>query len=251
METIFSLAAKQGYKSAYFMGASVYFRSKFKTYLNTMHVDEIYGLEQTMGLPPQEHKFQWGDTDGRIFEKALLWLKENKGSPSITIICTINTHPPFFSEHGVPPGVEDTPITRAFYSTDQSLKNFMEELEKSGLMDKNTLLIIGADHQITHGGDLARGQFYNQKHFRWLHYSAHPKSGQFHRTTELHKEAKRLYSQERRRVRQRPRSLPPLSPTGGVLNLTRLGGNPSNARSGEQVRIVRRAVPVDFAAGFF
>ena len=163
VETIFSLAAKQGYKSAYFMGASVYFRSKFKTYLNTMHVDEIYGLEQTMGLPPQEHKFQWGDTDGRIFEKALLWLKENKDSPSITIICTINTHPPFFSEHGVPPGVADTPITRAFYSTDQSLKHFMEELEKSGLMDKNTLLIIGADHQITHGGDLARGHLPENK----------------------------------------------------------------------------------------
>ena len=156
VETIFSLAAKQGYKSAYFMGASVYFRSKFKTYLNTMHVDEIYGLEQTMDLPPLEHKFPWGDTDGRIFEKALIWLKENRDSPSITIICTINTHPPFFSEYGAPPGVEDTPVTRAFYSTDQSLKDFVEGLEKSGLLGKETLLIIGADHQITHGGELAR-----------------------------------------------------------------------------------------------
>ncbi|MBQ4133463.1 MAG: sulfatase-like hydrolase/transferase [Desulfovibrionaceae bacterium] len=155
-ENIFSLARRAGYKSAYFLGASVYFRSKFKTYVNTMQVDEVYGLEQDMGLPPLQHSFQWGDTDERIFEKALLWQKEHRAEKSISIICTINTHPPFFSKDGPPPGVEDTPITRAFYSTDIALKNFVQGLEENGLLDDRTLLIIGADHQITHGGEEAR-----------------------------------------------------------------------------------------------
>ena len=154
-ETIFSLARERGYRSAYFMGASVYFRSKFKTYINTMKVDEIYGKEQTMDLEPQNSNFPWGDTDARIFEKALLWLTENKTEKTITIICTINTHPPFYSQDGPPPGIEDTPITRAFYSTDVALENFVQGLKKAGILDKDTLLIIGADHQITHGGELA------------------------------------------------------------------------------------------------
>ena len=154
-ETIFSLAKQKGYRSAYFMGASVYFRSKFKTYINTMKVDEIYGKEQTMDLDPQTTNFPWGDTDARIFEKALLWLTENKKEKTITIICTINTHPPFYSQDGPPPGIEDTPITRAFYSTDVALQNFVQGLKKAGILDKDTLLIIGADHQITHGGELA------------------------------------------------------------------------------------------------
>lgn len=162
-ENIFSLARAQGYKSAYFLGASVYFRSKFKTYINTMQVDEVFGLEQNMGLPPLEHTFQWGDTDERIFEKALIWLKNNQNEKSITVICTINTHPPFFSKDGPPPGVEDTPITRAFYSTDVALKSFVQGLEKAGIMDNDTLLIIGADHQITHGGEMARNHLPEKK----------------------------------------------------------------------------------------
>ena len=153
-ETIFSLARQRGYKSAYFMGASVYFRSKFKTYINTMQVDEIYGKEQTMDLPPQNTGFPWGDTDERIFEKALLWLTEHKEDKTITILCTINTHPPFYSQQESPPGIEDSPLTRAFYSTDKALETFVSGLKKEGLLDKKTLLIIGADHQITHGGEM-------------------------------------------------------------------------------------------------
>lgn len=154
--TIFSLAREQGgYRSAYFMGASVYFRSKFKTYLNTMQVDEIYGKEQTMGLPPQNTGFPWGDTDERIFEKALIWLKTHKAEKTITILCSINTHPPFYSDRESPPGIGDTPLTRAFYATDQALETFVRGLEAEGMLDARTLLIIGADHQITHGGEMA------------------------------------------------------------------------------------------------
>ena len=154
--TIFSLAREHdGYKSAYFMGASVYFRSKFKTYLNTMQVDEIYGKEQTMDLPPQNTGFPWGDTDERIFEKALLWLKAHKAEKTITILCSINTHPPFYSDREPPPGIDDTPLTRAFYATDQALKTFVSGLEAESLLDERTLLIVGADHQITHGGEMA------------------------------------------------------------------------------------------------
>ena len=152
--TIFSLAREQGYKSAYFMGASVYFRSKFKTYLNTMQVDEIYGKEQTMNLPPQNTGFPWGDTDERIFEKALLWLKDHKAEKTITILCSINTHPPFYSDRNPPPGIGDTPLTRAFYATDQALETFVRGLETEGMLDERTLLIVAADHQITHGGEM-------------------------------------------------------------------------------------------------
>lgn len=154
--TIFSLAREQnGYKSAYFMGASVYFRSKFKTYINTMQVDEIYGKEQTMDLPPQNTGFPWGDTDERIFEKALIWLKSHKAEKTITILCSINTHPPFYSDREPPPGIGDTPLTRAFYATDRALETFVTGLESEGMLDERTLLIIGADHQITHGGEMA------------------------------------------------------------------------------------------------
>lgn len=154
-DTIFSLARAQGYKSAYFMGASVYFRSKFKTYLNTMRVDEIYGKEQTMDLPPQNTGFPWGDTDARIFEKAFLWLKDHKAEKTITILCSINTHPPFYSDLDPPPGIGDTPLTRAFYTTDQALETFVSNLEAEGMLDERTLLIVAADHQITHGGEMA------------------------------------------------------------------------------------------------
>ena len=154
-ETIFSLARAQGYRSAYFMGASVYFRSKFKTYINTMQVDEIYGKEQTMGLPPQNTGFPWGDTDARIFEKAFLWLKDHKAEKTITILCSINTHPPFYSELYPPPGIGDTPLTRAFYATDQALETFVANLEAEGILDERTLLVVAADHQITHGGEMA------------------------------------------------------------------------------------------------
>ena len=155
VETVFSLAAAKGCSTAFFLGSSGEFGRLSANYKRLLRVEEVFDKDSGLGLPPATEHSQWGETDARVFAKALAWIRGNAGTSFVIGISTIDMHPPFYATGGPPPGFADTPLTRALYSTDAALGAFVHSLKTEGLLDERTLLVISADHQLTHGGKTA------------------------------------------------------------------------------------------------
>ena len=155
VETVFSLAAAKGFSTAFFIGSSGEFGRLSANYKRLLQVAEVFDKDSGLGLPPATELSQWGETDARVFAKALAWMRGNTGASFVIGISTIDMHPPFYATGGPPPGFADTPLTRALYSTDAALGAFVHSLKAEGLLDERTLLVISADHQLTHGGKTA------------------------------------------------------------------------------------------------
>lgn len=152
VDTVFSQAGAKGFRTAFFLGSSGEFAHLARNYKRLLKVDEVFDKDSDFGLPPAVKHSQWGETDDRVFAKALAWMREHAGESFVIGISTIDTHPPFYSEGPPPPGFADTPLARALFSTDAAIAGFVGALRAEGLLDARTLLIITADHQISHGG---------------------------------------------------------------------------------------------------
>lgn len=155
METVFSLAGAKGYQTAFFLGSSGEFGHLAKNYRRLLKVETVFDKDSSLGLPPATRYSHWGETDARVFEKVLTWVRNNADERFVIGISTIDTHPPFDAEWPPPPGFADTPLTRSLFSTDTAIAAFVGALRREGLLDARTLLVITADHQITHGGKAA------------------------------------------------------------------------------------------------
>ena len=152
METVFSMALAKGWRTAFFLGSSGKFGHLDRNYKRLLKVESVFDRDSDFGLPPVKEYSQWGETDDRVFEKALAWMKMRASEKYVIAMSTIDTHPPFYAKGAPPPGFADTPLTRALYFTDTALAGFVTAFEKEGLLDELTLLVVTADHQITHGG---------------------------------------------------------------------------------------------------
>lgn len=152
METVFSMASAKGWRTAFFLGSSGKFGHLDRNYKRLLKVESVFDKDSDFGLPPAKEHSQWGETDDRVFKKMLEWMKMNAGEKYVIGMSTIDTHPPFYAKGPPPPGFADTPLTRALYFTDTALADFITTLEREGLLDERTLLVVTADHQITHGG---------------------------------------------------------------------------------------------------
>lgn len=109
-----------------------------------------HGFETIVGREDllSEQKTSWGVTDEALFEAAQAWLEKQK-TPAFLSLFTISNHHPWESPlpFPTPPGLPN-PYARflqTFRYTDHCLGKFVEQLKKSGILDKSLLFIMG-DH---------------------------------------------------------------------------------------------------------
>ena len=132
---------EKGYRTAWLDGSFVSFND-IRPFFSQHGFDLISGAEDMKIDAP---RMSWGIYDEALYERAVEWLKSDP-RPAFGAIFTAANHHPWES----PPGqtrAED-PYSRylsTFRYTDQALGQFIENLQKEGLLEKTILFILG-DH---------------------------------------------------------------------------------------------------------
>lgn len=152
--SIVRMLKERGFKTAFLRGAN-------EKYMDENILFEQAGFEEVIGRTYFETRPDyapyinwWGLTDRKLFDYALEYLNAHKNQPVFLTLLTVDTHVPL----GRPeyPGQEYEEIDHKFYNIPtqarafarygQDLKNFLVALDKQGLFDENTLVILTGDH---------------------------------------------------------------------------------------------------------
>ncbi len=145
---------EQGYTNAFLQGGDLEF-DRMRDFTKNHGFDLIEGMQEITAR--FQEKFQgssWGLHDEYIMKRAVEVLKhaDAKGTPLFMDVLTISNHHPW----RIPPGEKETlhyptqnPDEARFQTvlhySDRCLGQFVQELEKEGLLEK-TLLFIFGDH---------------------------------------------------------------------------------------------------------
>ncbi|ERO63668.1 hypothetical protein P308_27840 [Pseudomonas piscis] len=142
---------KFGFQTHYLQGAGLRFMAKDKI-MPHIGFDSTHGLEWFNN--PNYLEFPWGKDDKAFFEGALGYidqLKKNK-QPWMLTLLTVGTHQPYSAPEEYLERY-DTPKQAAVGYLDDAIGNFLEGLERKGVL-KDTLVIITSDE--SHGIDGVR-----------------------------------------------------------------------------------------------
>lgn len=133
-------------------GTSKHYGDEARLFKTIMGIDTIIAYEELKSEFKEPALLDWGFHDDVVLEKTLATIKNNTGKPFFIISKLIDQHqPPHFcglKPEEMPPSVarHQVPIVRSLYWANYLLKKFLADIEKQGLFDEQTLLIITADH---------------------------------------------------------------------------------------------------------
>lgn len=145
---------KHGFHTAFLRGAN-------ETYMDENILFHQAGFDEVIGATyfetrPEYKKYidWWGLTDRKLFEYAGEYLKTHSDGPLFLTLLTVDSHVPlgrldYLGEEYEEIDAEfyDIPtLPRAFARFGQDVKRFLAHLEKDGLFDENTLVLITPDH---------------------------------------------------------------------------------------------------------
>ncbi|ACC98120.1 Sulfatase family protein [Elusimicrobium minutum Pei191] len=146
---------ENGFKTAFIRGANEFYMDE-NVLFNQAGFEEVYGANHFSKLPKYKGDIEWwGLTDRKLFDFAVEYLKENKDKKVFIQMLTVDTHVPKGREDYLGqeyPGEPDNHLyrspnmVRAFWKHDHDLGLFVKKLEKEGLFDDRTLLIVSGDH---------------------------------------------------------------------------------------------------------
>lgn len=144
----------RGFKTVFLRGANEKYMDE-DVLFKQAGFEEVTGRTYFETRPDYEPFIHWwGLTDRKLFEYAAEYLTAHKNEPVFMTLLTVDTHVPL----GRPeyPGQEyeeidhefyDIPTqARAFARYGQDLKRFLTDLDKKGLFDDDTLVLITGDH---------------------------------------------------------------------------------------------------------
>ncbi len=116
------------------------------TIFKSMGVDEVYGTEELRDTVKAE-PLSWGFSDHQLFP-AMEKIIANKKEPHLTILSTVDTHPPFtIAKDMVYYGDGKNNVLNSTHTTDDAFKIFWEKFVSSSAA-QNTIVIAVADHAI-------------------------------------------------------------------------------------------------------
>ncbi len=143
-----------GFKTAFLRGAN-------ETYMDENILFKQAGFDEVIGATYFETRPEykeyidwWGMTDRKLFEYAAEYLREHQGKPLFMTLLTVDSHVPLGRLDYLGQEYEEIDaefynlptLPRAFARFGQDLKRFLQELDKQGLFDENTLVLVTADH---------------------------------------------------------------------------------------------------------
>ena len=145
---------KNGFHTAFLRGAN-------ETYMNEHLLFKSAGFDEVIGATyfktRDDYKNYidwWGLLDRKLFDYALEYLRIHKNEPTFITILTVDTHSPlgrlnYLREkyQEIDEKFYDTPtLPRAFARFGQDITRFVAKLQKNGLFDDDTLVLIMPDH---------------------------------------------------------------------------------------------------------
>lgn len=145
---------KNGFHTAFLRGAN-------ETYMDEHLLFKSAGFDEVIGATyfatREDYKNYidwWGLLDRKLFDYALEYLRVHKNEPTFITILTVDTHSPLgrlnylgqkYQE--IDEKFYDTPtLPRAFARFGQDVTRFIARLQKNGLFDDDTLVLIMPDH---------------------------------------------------------------------------------------------------------
>ena len=152
------LLEKQGYTTIFMRSASKYFANE-NLIFNNMGFSQVIGREDFYEDEQlRKYIYGWGLEDRILYEKAVEYLEKNRNKKVFLSIFGTDTHPPHGQKnykHLSYPKNENLrkKVPRHIYKwlrsidrMDFDISNLLKQLEKKGLFDESTLVIISADH---------------------------------------------------------------------------------------------------------
>ncbi|WP_432635853.1 LTA synthase family protein [Candidatus Avelusimicrobium sp.] len=145
---------KQGFHTAFLRGAN-------ETYMDENILFKQAGFDEVIGATYFETRPEykeyidwWGLTDRQLFKYAGEYLQEHQKEPLFMTILTVDSHVPLGRLDYLGQEYEEIDaefyniptLPRAFARFGQDVKRFLADLNKRGLFDENTLILVTADH---------------------------------------------------------------------------------------------------------
>ena len=149
---------KNGFRSVFIRSASKFFANENLVFQN-MGFSEIIGREDFFSDENlKKYIYGWGLEDRILYEQVIEYLKKNRNEKLFVSILGTDTHPPagqmkyLYLNYPPAPKIEKikNKATRVWLTSidrmDFDIADFIEKLDKEGLFDDSTLIVISADH---------------------------------------------------------------------------------------------------------
>ncbi len=145
---------KNGFRTAFLRGADETYMDEHLIF-KSAGFDEVIGATYFETRPDYKNYIDWwGLLDRKLFDYALEYLRIHKNEPTFVTVLTVDTHSPlgrldYLGEtyQEIDEKFYDTPtLPRAFARFGQDVTRFVAKLQKNGLFDDDTLVLIMPDH---------------------------------------------------------------------------------------------------------
>ena len=145
---------KQGFHTAFLRGAN-------ETYMDENILFKQAGFDEVIGATYFETRPEykayidwWGLTDRQLFKYAGEYLQSHQKEPLFMTLLTVDSHVPLGRLDYLGQEYEEIDaefyniptLPRAFARFGQDVERFLADLNKRGLFDENTLILVTADH---------------------------------------------------------------------------------------------------------
>lgn len=142
---------ESGYATSFYYGGEIDF-ANMRAYFNQGRADRIVSK---LDFPFKDNNSKWGVHDHVVFDRMYEGINSDK-EPFFSSIFTLSSHEPFdIPIKGLLADAEnEAPFINSIYYTDQSLGKFVAQCKQATWWD-NTLLIVTADHGVSHIGATA------------------------------------------------------------------------------------------------
>ena len=152
--SLFTVAARLGYRTGYFSPMTGVFADNRRVYGELFAPEKQYFLEEWNRLYGMRRSFSWGVSDRELYSCVLKELRSWKEKRFVVLVSTMDTHPPYTAD-GITAEEKKrfpTPFLRSLHMADRHLGEFLRQLTADPeLYDDRTLVVITADHSATHG----------------------------------------------------------------------------------------------------
>lgn len=145
---------KRGFHTAFLRGAHEDYMDE-NILFHQAGFDEVLGRNFFSDKPDYAGYIDWwGLTDRKLFEYTADFLQQHKNEKTFVTLLTVDTHVPLGRDdylgqeyEEIPAQFYDVPtMPRAYARAGQDLEYFLKLLDKKGLMDDGTLVVVTGDH---------------------------------------------------------------------------------------------------------